>query len=337
MLRWELATAVAGAVLGINPFDQPNVQAAKDLTSRRSRRTCVTAVCPPAEPRRRSRPRRCAARRDAARSYVATRPISTPDPRRRARCERRARSATARPRRRSATARATCTRPASCTRAARRSACSCSSSDEQHRGRDPRPAVRLRGARARAGDRRRAGAALARAAVPADRAGPAERVRRDRRARRGARVSTAQAPVTTPANPFAQDVDERLPTAVDARPVRRHGRPRRAQAAASRLRPARPTAGCPSASACSRSCAEARTRRPSAPTCAPRSTRTLAVRSTSGCGRRSSRASASSPATSTTPELFDALGERLDELDRERRRPGQRLFYLAIAARRSSR
>ena len=30
--RWEMATAVAGAVLGINPFDQPNVQAAKDMT-----------------------------------------------------------------------------------------------------------------------------------------------------------------------------------------------------------------------------------------------------------------------------------------------------------------
>jgi transaldolase/glucose-6-phosphate isomerase len=31
--RWELATAVAGSILGINPFDQPNVQAAKDKTS----------------------------------------------------------------------------------------------------------------------------------------------------------------------------------------------------------------------------------------------------------------------------------------------------------------
>jgi transaldolase/glucose-6-phosphate isomerase len=30
--RWEFATAVAGAQLGINPFDQPNVQAAKDRT-----------------------------------------------------------------------------------------------------------------------------------------------------------------------------------------------------------------------------------------------------------------------------------------------------------------
>jgi transaldolase / glucose-6-phosphate isomerase len=31
--RWESATAVAGSILGINPFDQPNVQAAKDRTS----------------------------------------------------------------------------------------------------------------------------------------------------------------------------------------------------------------------------------------------------------------------------------------------------------------
>jgi hypothetical protein len=30
--RWEFATAVAGAILGINPFNQPNVQEAKDRT-----------------------------------------------------------------------------------------------------------------------------------------------------------------------------------------------------------------------------------------------------------------------------------------------------------------
>jgi transaldolase/glucose-6-phosphate isomerase len=30
--RWEMATAIAGYVLGINPFDQPNVQEAKDAT-----------------------------------------------------------------------------------------------------------------------------------------------------------------------------------------------------------------------------------------------------------------------------------------------------------------
>src|SRR5262249_44230139 len=32
--RWEIATAAAGAVLGINPFDQPNVQESKDNTNR---------------------------------------------------------------------------------------------------------------------------------------------------------------------------------------------------------------------------------------------------------------------------------------------------------------
>ncbi|HEX2110181.1 MAG TPA: hypothetical protein VHF67_01395, partial [Gaiellaceae bacterium] len=31
--RWEFATAVAGALMDVNPFDQPNVQEAKDRTS----------------------------------------------------------------------------------------------------------------------------------------------------------------------------------------------------------------------------------------------------------------------------------------------------------------
>jgi transaldolase / glucose-6-phosphate isomerase len=31
--RWEFATAVAGSLIGINPFDQPNVQEAKDRTN----------------------------------------------------------------------------------------------------------------------------------------------------------------------------------------------------------------------------------------------------------------------------------------------------------------
>ena len=33
MYRWEFGTAIAGAVLGVNPFDQPNVQLAKDNTA----------------------------------------------------------------------------------------------------------------------------------------------------------------------------------------------------------------------------------------------------------------------------------------------------------------
>jgi transaldolase/glucose-6-phosphate isomerase len=34
MVRWEVATAIAGAVLGIDPFDQPNVEEAKERTRR---------------------------------------------------------------------------------------------------------------------------------------------------------------------------------------------------------------------------------------------------------------------------------------------------------------
>jgi transaldolase / glucose-6-phosphate isomerase len=33
VVRWEVATAIAGALLGINPFDQPDVQSAKTATS----------------------------------------------------------------------------------------------------------------------------------------------------------------------------------------------------------------------------------------------------------------------------------------------------------------
>ena len=31
--RWEFATAVAGVALGINPFDEPDVQRSKDTTA----------------------------------------------------------------------------------------------------------------------------------------------------------------------------------------------------------------------------------------------------------------------------------------------------------------
>ena len=47
--RWELATAVAGAVLDINPFDQPNVQAAKDMTERVLAEIATTGHLPPME------------------------------------------------------------------------------------------------------------------------------------------------------------------------------------------------------------------------------------------------------------------------------------------------
>ena len=32
-LRWEVATATAGLLMGINPFDEPNVKQAKDATA----------------------------------------------------------------------------------------------------------------------------------------------------------------------------------------------------------------------------------------------------------------------------------------------------------------
>jgi glucose-6-phosphate isomerase len=47
--RWELATAIAGAVLGIDPFDQPNVEEAKDLT-RKVLAAAESGAKPPAPP-----------------------------------------------------------------------------------------------------------------------------------------------------------------------------------------------------------------------------------------------------------------------------------------------
>ena len=47
--RWEFATAVAGAVLNIHPFDQPNVQAAKDMTERVLAQFQASGKLPPME------------------------------------------------------------------------------------------------------------------------------------------------------------------------------------------------------------------------------------------------------------------------------------------------
>ena len=44
--RWEFATAVAGSILNIHPFDQPNVQRAKDNTTRLLANYCRTEVAP---------------------------------------------------------------------------------------------------------------------------------------------------------------------------------------------------------------------------------------------------------------------------------------------------
>ena len=49
--RWEIGTAVAGIVLGINPFDQPNVQAAKTATDKLMKEVTETGQLPdPGQP-----------------------------------------------------------------------------------------------------------------------------------------------------------------------------------------------------------------------------------------------------------------------------------------------
>ena len=48
--RWEFATAVAGNILGIHPFDQPDVQRAKDNTTRLLTDYYRTEVVPPLPP-----------------------------------------------------------------------------------------------------------------------------------------------------------------------------------------------------------------------------------------------------------------------------------------------
>jgi len=47
--RWEFATAVAGAILGIHPFNQPNVQEAKEATERVLQEYMVTGRLPQLE------------------------------------------------------------------------------------------------------------------------------------------------------------------------------------------------------------------------------------------------------------------------------------------------
>lgn len=49
--RWEFATAVAGAALGINPFDEPNVTEAKDRTRALLSQYVTNAVMPDVPPR----------------------------------------------------------------------------------------------------------------------------------------------------------------------------------------------------------------------------------------------------------------------------------------------
>ena len=49
-VRWEVATAAAGILLGIDPFDQPNVQEAKDATRHCSMPTALMAALAAAGP-----------------------------------------------------------------------------------------------------------------------------------------------------------------------------------------------------------------------------------------------------------------------------------------------
>ena len=48
-LRWEIATATAGSILGIDPFDQPNVQESKDNTKRVLAKFESAGKLPPAD------------------------------------------------------------------------------------------------------------------------------------------------------------------------------------------------------------------------------------------------------------------------------------------------
>ena len=52
-LRWEIATAVAGAVLGVNPFDEPNVAEAKAATKAVLQQFAAAGTLPAHEPRAR--------------------------------------------------------------------------------------------------------------------------------------------------------------------------------------------------------------------------------------------------------------------------------------------
>ncbi len=70
-LRWEVATAAAGIVLGIDPFDQPNVQESKDAT--RELLDAYRAAGQPAGSRHRSWPRPDSPPSPTARSLATSR------------------------------------------------------------------------------------------------------------------------------------------------------------------------------------------------------------------------------------------------------------------------
>ena len=114
--RWEFATAVAGSILEINPFDQPDVQAAKDKTLQ----ILASGDDPLVEPVSSAEELFAQAQRRRLRLRFRRSSIPLRKP---SRTRPRSRSGRGRPRAassRTASGRATCTRPGSCTRAARR-------------------------------------------------------------------------------------------------------------------------------------------------------------------------------------------------------------------------
>ena len=197
-VRWEVATAIAGAVLGIDPFDQPNVEEAKELTrdaARRPRPAPAHASRAPivadgglalygdaplrlsatATGRSSASSRRHLARR-RPNAYLAIQAFIAPDARRATRRSRGSgRCSATRPaaRRPPATGRASSTRPASSTRAAPPTGWFLQlTADHPDRPADPGLAVHVRTADRRPGPGRLRGD---RGPRPADRAGPPRR------------------------------------------------------------------------------------------------------------------------------------------------------------------
>ena len=125
MFRWEFATALAGALLEINPFDQPNVQEAKDRTNEI---LSDTSGPPGARRAHVGDGSRGTARIAPARGLLRDHGLRGVDAGQRGapRANPRSRSATRSvSRRQSGSAHGSSTRPASSTRAGRTRACSC--------------------------------------------------------------------------------------------------------------------------------------------------------------------------------------------------------------------
>jgi transaldolase/glucose-6-phosphate isomerase len=66
--RWEMAVAIAGAIIGINPFDQPDVEASKAATRALHRHSSAQEHCQPIGSITRTRAPRTETSRSRARS-----------------------------------------------------------------------------------------------------------------------------------------------------------------------------------------------------------------------------------------------------------------------------